>query len=96
MCALWQPTGTTEYALVGDGSTMDLLAGNDPVSELLLETKSPEGLWLRDASSSSAAGEGDGEDEPGPVDEATREHCSTATCAAHPSGDVALHTATRR
>ena len=71
MCALWQPTGTTEYALVGDGSTMDLLAGNDPVSELLLETKSPEGLWLRDASSSSAAGEGDGEDEPGPVDEAT-------------------------
>jgi hypothetical protein len=55
-----QPAEASEYSLVGGDATMDLLAGNNDVSELLVETKVGDGQWVRDAlSSSSAAAAGD-------------------------------------
>lgn len=73
------------YSLVGADATMDLLAGNDASTELLVEVKSAGGLWPRvvdEASGASTAASGtaqereddpagpDSEPEPAPEDDA--------------------------
>ena len=48
-----QPGG--EYALVQAGDTMDMLAGNDSITILLLEVKSSSGAWLRGSEDDTSA-----------------------------------------
>ena len=94
-CVLWagmacvlenvQSADDAGYSLVGADATMDLLAGNDASTELLVEVKSAGGLWPRvvdEASGASAAASGtaqereddpagpDSEPEPAPEDDA--------------------------
>lgn len=49
-----QPSDAEEYALVDPGQSMDELAGNDSVTELLVETQAADGTWTR-ASASAAS-----------------------------------------